>query len=43
MNTLSSWEAACSDEHQFYAKIRMSAGAILELSLFEKREKWSEQ
>ena len=36
---LSSWEAARCDEHQFCAKIKVSAGAILELSFFEKHEK----
>ena len=41
--TLSGWEAARCDEHQFRAKIKVSAGAVLELSLFEKDEKWSEQ
>ena len=40
MKTLSGWEAACCDEHQFRAKIKVSTRAILELSLFEK---WSEQ
>ena len=43
MNTFSSWEAARCDEHQFRAKIKVSAGAVLELSFFEKHEKWSEQ
>ena len=37
MKTLSSWEAACYDEHQFCAKIKVSAGAVLELSFFEKQ------
>ena len=39
MKMLSSWEAARCDEHQFCAKIKVSAGAILELSFFEKHEK----
>ena len=43
MKTLSNWEAACCDEHQFRAKIKVNARAVLELSLFEKHEKWSEQ
>ena len=43
MKTLSSWEAACCDEHQFHAKIKVSARAILQLSFFVKHEKWSEQ
>ena len=43
MKTVSGWEAARCDEHQFRAKIKVSAGAVLELSLFEKHEKWSEQ
>ena len=34
MNTLSSWEAARCDEHQVRAKIKVSAGAVLELSFF---------
>ena len=42
MKMLSSWEAT-RDEHQFRAKIKVSAGAVLELSFFEKHEKWSEQ
>ena len=39
MKMLSSWEAARCDEYQFCAKIKVSAGAILELSFFEKHEK----
>ena len=31
MKMLCSWEAACCDEHQFCAKIKVSAGAVLEL------------
>ena len=34
MKTLSGWEAARCDEHQFHAKIKVSTSAILELSLF---------
>ena len=40
MKTLSGWEAARCDEHQFRAKIKVSTSAVLELLLFEK---WSEQ
>ena len=40
MKTLSGWEAACCDEHQFRAKIKVSTWAVFELSLFDK---WSEQ
>ena len=40
MKTLSSWEAARYDEHQFCAKIKVSAWAIYELSLIDK---WSKQ
>ena len=40
MQTLSGWEAARYDEHLFRAKIKVSAWAIFELSLFDK---WSEQ
>ena len=38
MKTLSGWEAARCDEHQFHAKINVSTWAILELSF----QKWSE-
>ena len=31
MKTLSGWEAAHSDEHQFHAKIKVSALAVFEL------------
>ena len=34
MKTLSGWEAARCDEHQFRAKIKVSTRAVLELSLF---------
>ena len=40
MKTLSGWKAACCDEHQFRAKIKVSTRAVFELSLFDK---WSEQ
>ena len=40
MKTLSGWEVARSDEHQFCAKIKVSTLAIFELSLLDK---WSEQ
>ena len=40
MKSLSGWEAAHSDEHQFHAKIKVRTLAIFELSLFDK---WSEQ
>ena len=40
MKTLSGWEAARSDEHQFRAKIKVSTLAVFELSLLDK---WSEQ
>ena len=40
MKSLSGWEAARSDEHQFRAKIKVSTLAIFELSLLDK---WSEQ
>ena len=40
MKTLSGWEAARSDEHQFRAKIKVSILAVFELSLLDK---WSEQ
>ena len=33
MKTLSGWEAARCDEHQFRAKIKVSTRAVLELSL----------
>ena len=35
MKKLSGWEAARCDEHQFHAKLRVIAGAVLELLLFE--------
>ena len=34
MKTLSGWEVARCDEHQFRAKIKVSTRAVLELSLF---------
>jgi len=37
MKMLSSWEAARCDKHQFCAKIKVSAGAVLELSFFQKQ------
>ena len=40
MKSLSGWEAARSDEHQFRAKIKVSTLAVFELSLLAK---WSEQ
>ena len=40
MKSLSGWEAAHSDEHQFCAKIKVSTLAVFELSLLDK---WSEQ
>ena len=40
MKTLSGWEAARSDKHQFHAKIKVSTLAVFELSLVDK---WSEQ
>ena len=40
MKTLSGWEVARSDEHQFHAKIKVSTLAVFELSLLDK---WSEQ
>ena len=40
MKSLSGWEAAHSDKHQFRAKIKVSTLAIFELSSFDK---WSEQ
>ena len=40
MKSLSGWEAACSDEHQLGAKIKVSTLAVFELLLLEK---WSEQ
>ena len=43
MKTLGGWKAARCDEHQFPAKIKVSAGAVLELSFFEEHEKGSEQ
>ena len=38
IKTLSGWEAAHCDEHQIRAKIKVSTGAVFELSLFHK---WS--
>ena len=40
MKSLSDWEAAHSDEHQFCAKIKVSTLAVFELLSFDK---WSEQ
>ena len=40
MKSLSGWEAARSDEHQFRAKIKVSTLAVFELSSFDK---WSER
>ena len=40
MKSLSGWDAARSDEHQFRAKIKVSTLAVFELSLLDK---WSEQ
>ena len=40
MKSLSGWEAAHSDEHQFRAKIKVSTIAVFELSSFDK---WPEQ
>ena len=40
MKSLSGWEAAHSDKHQFRAKIKVSTSAVFELSLLDK---WSEQ
>ena len=40
MKSLSGWDAAHSDEHQFGAKIKASTLAVFELSSFDK---WSEQ
>ena len=40
IKSLSGWEAAHSDEHQFRAKIKVSTLAVFELSLLDK---WSEQ
>ena len=34
MKTLSGWEAARCDKHQFRTKIKVSTRAVLELSLF---------
>ena len=38
MKSLSGWEAVRCDEHQYRAKIKVSRGAIFELSF----DKWSE-
>ena len=38
MKTLSGWEAARSDEHQFRAKIKVSTLAVFELSEQGKKE-----
>ena len=35
MKKLSGWLAASCDEQQFHAKLRVIAGAVLELLLFE--------
>ena len=40
MKTMSGWEVAGCDEHQFRAKIKVSTCAVFELSSFDK---WSEQ
>ena len=40
MKSMSGWEAAHSDEHQFRAKIKVSTLAVFESSLLDK---WSEQ
>ena len=40
MKSLSGWEDAHSDEHQFRAKIKVSTLAVFELSSFDK---WFEQ
>ena len=37
MKTLSGWEAARYDEHQFCAKIKLSAWIVFELPLFEQK------
>ena len=37
MKSLSGWEAVRCDEHPFYAKIKVSAWTIFELSLFEQK------
>ena len=39
MKTLSGWEAARCDEHQFRAKIKVSTRAVLELSLLSDLNK----
>ena len=39
IKSLSGWEVARSDEHQFRAKIKVSTLAVFELSSFDK---WSE-
>ena len=36
MKTLSGWEAARCDEHQFCAKNKVSTRAVFELSLFKE-------
>ena len=40
VKSLSGWEAAHFDQHQFRAKIKVSTLAVFELSLLDK---WSEQ
>ena len=40
MKSMSGWEAASCDEHQFNAKIKVSTWAVFELLLFDE---WSEQ
>ena len=40
IKSMSGWEAAHSDGHQFRAKIKVSTLAVFELSLLDK---WSEQ
>ena len=37
MKTLSGWEAACYDEHQFRATIKVSAWTVFQLLLFEQK------
>ena len=36
MKSLSGWVAACCDEHQFRAKIKVNTWAVFKLSLFEQ-------
>ena len=37
MKTLSDWEAAHCDKHQFRTKFKVSARTVFELSLFEQK------